>query len=230
MKNKKAMNLLIAIAFALCSRQTAMAEDGKGVAEEVTADTEITDRVKETPEEDTPAENTRSEVKEGQRKAAIKVVSIIGNELTYYELKDEAEEKKTEDKAEEISEKEPETDKVSKSDTDMEDGGANQTRGHSRGNFNPDEMVGGQIPENMDMSQMGKKEMSQDGVDRTGRMNMETQTVYLPVPVVVHTDAGEEMTFSILQEGDELEVLFEEAEGEEMIIEIWIKDTKGDDA
>lgn len=54
-------------------------------------------------------------------------------------------------------------------------------------------------------------------------MGAETKTVYLPVAVTVHTDTGEERTFSILEAGDELEVRLEEnAEGEEVITEIWM--------
>lgn len=56
----------------------------------------------------------------------------------------------------------------------------------------------------------------------------ETVTVYLPVAVVVHTDTGEEMTFSILESGDELEVLFEEYEDKEIITEIWMESAEGE--
>lgn len=52
--------------------------------------------------------------------------------------------------------------------------------------------------------------------------------MYLPVSVVVHTDTDEEMTFSILEAGDELEVLFEEVEGEEIITEIWMQSAEDD--
>ncbi len=50
-------------------------------------------------------------------------------------------------------------------------------------------------------------------------------TVYLQVGVVVHAD-GKEKTFSILEAGDELEVLFEtDEEGNEVITEMWLLDT-----
>lgn len=53
---------------------------------------------------------------------------------------------------------------------------------------------------------------------------MEIHTVYLPVGVKVHTDNGSVRTFTILEAGDELEVLFEEnEEGEEVIVEIWMQ-------
>lgn len=53
--------------------------------------------------------------------------------------------------------------------------------------------------------------------------DQEEQTVYLPVGVSVHTPSGKETTFMILEEGDELEALFQENEdGEEVITEIWM--------
>lgn len=53
--------------------------------------------------------------------------------------------------------------------------------------------------------------------------DQEEQTVYLPVGVSVHTPSGKETTFMILEEEDELEVLFQENEdGEEVITEIWM--------
>lgn len=50
----------------------------------------------------------------------------------------------------------------------------------------------------------------------------EAKTVYLPVAAPVHADTDETMTFSILEDGDELEVLLEEKDGEEIITEIWL--------
>ncbi|HIR12709.1 MAG TPA: hypothetical protein IAB31_02155 [Candidatus Choladousia intestinavium] len=65
-----------------------------------------------------------------------------------------------------------------------------------------------------------------------GRMeqqeNAQTVTVYLPVAVKVHTDE-EDRTFSILEAGNELEVLLQEDEdGEETIIEIWMTGAEGE--
>ena len=58
--------------------------------------------------------------------------------------------------------------------------------------------------------------------------NAQTVTVYLPVAVKVHTDE-EDRTFSILEAGDELEVLLQEDEdGEETIIEIWMTGAEGE--
>ena len=56
---------------------------------------------------------------------------------------------------------------------------------------------------------------------------VETTTVYLPVGIKVHTGNGKTSTFSILEAGDQLEVLFEENEnGEEVITEIWLVGTE----
>ncbi|MEI3139124.1 MAG: hypothetical protein V8T31_06055 [Lachnospiraceae bacterium] len=50
-----------------------------------------------------------------------------------------------------------------------------------------------------------------------------TKTVYLPVPVVVHTDTDEKRTFSILEAGDRLQVtIVTDEEGNETITEIWM--------
>ncbi|MCD8022592.1 MAG: MSCRAMM family adhesin SdrC, partial [Lachnospiraceae bacterium] len=55
----------------------------------------------------------------------------------------------------------------------------------------------------------------------------ESVTVYLPVGVIVYTTTGKEKTFTILQAGDELEVLFEtDTDGNEVITKMWLKDTQ----
>ena len=75
-------------------------------------------------------------------------------------------------------------------------------------------------------------EMQQDGGDmpsgdfqKGGRFEVQndTKTVYLPVPVVVHTDTDERRTFSILEAGDKLQVtIVTDEEGNETITEIWM--------
>ena len=59
------------------------------------------------------------------------------------------------------------------------------------------------------------------GVEKAER-SRQGVTAYLPVAVPVHTDTGKVMTFSILQAGDELEVTMEELDGEQIITEIWM--------
>ena len=53
--------------------------------------------------------------------------------------------------------------------------------------------------------------------------DVDTKTVYLPVPVVVHTDTDEKRTFSILEAGDKLQVtIVTDEDGNETITEIWM--------
>ena len=90
-----------------------------------------------------------------------------------------------------------------------------------------------------DMNSPGEGEMpdmnspGDDGISGTDRhadgelpgmgQSVNTKTVYLPVGIVVHTDIGKQTTFSILEAGDRLEVLFEtDEDGEEIITEIWM--------
>lgn len=138
-------------------------------------------------------ESAEVKLKDGQRMAAIQVVSIVGNELTYYEVEEET--------------------------------GGNAPQGQRPdGNFDP-----GQRPE--ETSGEGQADNT-SGKGRLGKGavpgNIETTTVYLPVAVIVHTDIGETKTFSILEAGDELEVLMQEdEEGGETIIEIWMNAEEG---
>ncbi|MCD8337264.1 MAG: hypothetical protein LUD18_08315 [Lachnospiraceae bacterium] len=65
-----------------------------------------------------------------------------------------------------------------------------------------------------------------DFSDLAGETEDNSVTVYLQVGVVVYTTTGKEKTFSILQAGDELEVLFEtDADGNEVITKMWIVST-----
>lgn len=175
-----------------------------------------------------------SELKEGQRKAAIQIISITGNEMTYFEIEE------TEDRPETSEEKETlDTEEQSEPDTEKngiltsetgrgtagESGmtsGESQRGGREKGEaFNSGQTSGKELSGDFDPGQMGNRGM-------TARVARETKAVYIPVAVVVHTDLDEEMTFSILQAGDELEVLFEEVDGEEVITEIWMKSAEGE--
>lgn len=56
-----------------------------------------------------------------------------------------------------------------------------------------------------------------------GAEKQNEKTVYLPVPVVVHTDTDEKRTFSILEAGDRLQVtIVTDEDGNETITEIWM--------
>lgn len=179
-------------------------------------------------EEKNETESGESEIVPGERTAMIMVVSITGNELTYYEVQEEAE-----------SEKEPETEtqKVTEAGTTeeseelTEDREQEETEAESE-SANEKDMIppGG-------MTQDGGNMTLQEGMSRDGRdmpsgdfqkggrseVQNDTKTVYLPVPVVVHTDTDERRTFSILEAGDKLQVtIVTDEEGNETITEIWM--------
>ena len=150
-------------------------------------------------------ETEEREIVPGERTATIMVVSIIGNELTYYEVQEDSESESANVK-------------------DMTPSGGTIQDG---GNMTP--------PEGMQQdgeNKMTPGEISQDGGDMSsgdfqmgGRSGLQsnTKTVYLPVPVVVHTDTDERRTFSILEAGDKLQVtIVTDEEGNETITEIWM--------
>ena len=79
---------------------------------------------------------------------------------------------------------------------------------------------GMELPEEMDVS----GDAAASGFfENAFKSSAETVTVYLPVGIKVHTGNGKTSTFSILEAGDQLEVLFEENKNsEEVITEIWL--------
>ena len=171
------------------------------------------------------AESSTEELKleEGQRMASIRVVSITGNELTYYEIAAENEpETETEGVPDEDTEGIPETETEGVPDADTEEvPDTGDVREKEAGRIQ--EAGTGSTPETEPASETSENA----GAGGRGRMGMEaeTETVYLPVAVTVHTDTDEERTFSILEAGDELEVLIAEDESRaDMIIEIWMTD------
>lgn len=145
-----------------------------------------------------------SEMSENQRKAKIQVVSITGNELTYIE--------KTESAID--TEKDTEKDTESELSTEL-----------SR---DADESQRAEMGEWKNMSRISETgEMPGEGKkpDMAAKMEKgifeQTVTVYLPVGVKVYTETGKQMSFSILEAGDQLEALFEmNASGSEVITEI----------
>ena len=211
-----------------------------------------------------------TEIHPGERTATIVVVSITGNELTYYEVEDETETEEASEETEqnetdletengseksEISEK---SDKGAKSEekntqtSDTEAGvaedkdtqkdesmtlpdGIQQGDGMPQGDNDiepPDGMSQGDgsmaPPDGVsqgDSDASGMPENMPSGdFQKGGRSEQQnTKTVYLPVPVVVHTDADEKRTFSILETGDRLQVtIVTDEEGNETITEIWM--------
>lgn len=160
---------------------------------------------------------TETELAAGQRKAKLQVVSITGNELTY------------------IEETEAEKDSETETENTGSFGGQMPQMDQQNGGRMPqmDQQNGSQMPQ---MDQADGKQMSAVSTDSSeedsssGRSMpdffasaAETVTVYLPVSVKVHIGSGKTADFSILEAGDQLEVLFEENEkGEAIITEIWL--------
>lgn len=166
-------------------------------------------------------ESDESEIVPGERTTTIMVVSITGNEMTYYEVQEEPEsENESETETQKVTEEESES---ANTKDKMSPGGMNQ----DGENMTPPE---GMTQDGGTMTLPG--EMQQDGGDmpsgdfqKGGRSEVQndTKTVYLPVPVVVHTDTDERRTFSILEAGDRLQVtIVTDEEGNETITEIWM--------
>mgnify|MGYP004591820273 FL=1 len=134
----------------------------------------------------------------------------------------------------EISEK---SDKGAKSEekNTQKDGGMTPPDGMPQGDNNmappdgmPQEDSGMTPPDGIsqgDSNASGMLENMPSGdFQKGGRSEQQnTKTVYLPVPVVVHTDTDEKRTFSILEAGDRLRVtIVTDEEGNETITEIWM--------
>lgn len=242
------------------------------------AETE-TDKVDSTAEKKKQESDTagETEIQPGERTATIMVVSITGNEMTYYEVEDEAETKvaseeteqsetdvDTESEESEIStdtdknteavEKDAQTDDVEPEDTEgmsvqkdssmTPPGGQQQGEGIPQGDSSmtppdgmpqkdetmtpPDGMSQGDgtmaPPDGMQQNGSDSEDMPSGDFSKDGRSEQQdTKTVYLPVPVVVHTDTDEKRTFSILEAGDRLQVtIVTDEEGNETITEIWM--------
>ena len=190
-----------------------------------------------------------TEIHPGERTATIVVVSITGNELTYYEVEDETETEEASEETEqnetdletengseksEISEKSDKGAKSEKKNT-QKDGGMTPPDGMPQGDNNmappdgmPQEDSGMTPPDGIsqgDSNASGMPENMPSGdFQKGGRSEQQnTKTVYLPVPVVVHTDTDEKRTFSILETGDRLQVtIVTDEEGNETITEIWM--------
>ena len=227
--------------------------------------------------ENTETSKAETEIQPGERTATIMVVSITGNELTYYEVEDETETKveseETEqsetdvdtereeseistdtDKKTEAVEKDAQTDDAEPEDTEgtsvqkdssmTPPGGKQQGEGIPQGDSSmtppdgmpqkdetmtpPDGMSQGDgtmtPPDGMQQNGSDSENMSSGDFSKDGRSEQQdTKTVYLPVPVVVHTDTDEKRTFSILEAGDRLQVtIVTDEEGNETITEIWM--------
>lgn len=173
--------------------------------------------------------DTETELKEGQRTAQIRVISITGNELTYMEIETPAEEEiMTETSGDAI----PEEEEVSRQpesagsldgmEADSERGRPETGQREDASMTDTDRNGRGQMPDVTRQEVFGGADAAQFG-NGAGADTEGVNTIYLPVRITVHTDTGKETTFSILEAGDLLEARFETDEnGEEVITEIWM--------
>ncbi len=93
--------------------------------------------------------------------------------------------------------------------------------------FEGGSMPQGEMPNPGSSEESGESESSERSDRKMGQgfFTQSYTTVYLQVGVPVHTDQEEDSTFTILQDGDQVEVLFvtDEESGEEVITEIWME-------
>ena len=183
--------------------------------------------------ENTETSKAETEIQPGERTATIMVVSITGNELTYYEVEDETE-MKVESEETEQSETDVDTEsEESEISTDTDKKTEAVEKDAQTDDAEPEDTEGTSVQKDSSMTPPGGKQQngsdSEDipsggGVSKDGRSEQQdTKTVYLPVPVVVHTDTDEKRTFSILEAGDRLQVtIVTDEEGNETITEIWM--------
>ena len=163
----------------------------------------------------------------GERTAVLTVVSITGNELTYYE--EEETEAKTETGTEAEAKTETEANTEAGGETEDAPPGARQSsdmpdvpqlpEGAAPDFSQNGNTPSGNAPSQPPISEGVPTDLIQNAAGTT------TKTVYLPVSVIVHTDDGDR-TFSILEAGDQLKatIITDEA-GNETITELWLLGT-----
>lgn len=257
-QRKKRMFLLLMLLLTIGSvaaAQTSSADENSAATLDVTARPEekqesiATDRPSGTetdavPEKNGPEAETESETpgktEAGERTAVLSIVSITGNELTYYEEEAEPEEKaETETK----TETEAKTEIEAKTETEAKTEIKTKTEGETEA-APPGARQSSAMPDVPQLPEGAAPDFSQKGDTPSGNApsqppisegaptdliqnatGITTKTVCLPVPVVVHTDDGDR-TFSILEAGDQLQatIITDEA-GNETITELWLLGT-----
>lgn len=253
-QRKKRMFLLLMLLLTIGSvaaAQTSSADENSAATSDVTARPEekqesiATDRPSGTetdavsekngPEAETESE-TPGKTEAGERTAVLSIVSITGNDLTYYEEEAEPEEKaETETKTETEAKTETETEAKTEIKT--------KTKGETEA-APPGARQSSDMPDVPQLPEGAAPDFSQNGDTPSGNApaqppisegtpmdliqntaGITTKTVYLPVPVIVHTGDGDR-TFSILEAGDQLQatIITDEA-GNETITELWLLGT-----
>lgn len=197
------------------------------------------------------------EVQQWPRKISVTVVSIVGNEMTYYESTADSEKATTESgekglkkektqgsgseisdskegiKSEESDSKGEKSEEDSFGENDSDETDAKKSRSKKSGSAENTAGENGSAGKGSKERTSGsdgnasKKEGRSKG-EAKGTKNRNTRTCYIPVGVPVHTDTNEVMTFSYLKAGDELEILLDKQGEEEVIVEVWMKTTEQD--
>ena len=186
-------------------------------------------------------------LEEGQSWVCGQIVSINGNEITYYVM-EEAQEESTDAKEEREAGEKPEGFEPGEKPEGMPEGfePGEKPEGMPEG-FEPGEMPegmpegfeSGEMPEGFEPGQMpegfepgempeGFQEGERPQMPRRGENSFEGEkeaiTVEIPVGTQVTTRLGTVTTFSRLAAGDNIKMLVQEEEGEQVILEIWIVD------
>ena len=191
-------------------------------------------------------DSTEIQVAENQRLAYGVINTIIGNEMTYYEIDEDTytsltgtDEEKEADSASTDKNNQVESTEVGNSDMggpgngEMPDMSSGEAPDMSSGEA-PDmssgeapDMSSGEAPDMSSTEMPSDTESTEEGVSgKQGGMGSITGTsveVTIPVGINVHTTADNITTFSRLQSGDMIQILYEtNAEGNEVIVEIWM--------
>lgn len=148
-------------------------------------------------ETESTANSEEIKVEKNQSVVYGQIVSIDGNEMTYYVMEEsEGEQEETQEQKEDTAKKER---------PQMPEGG-----------------FSGEMPEGFPG---GERPQMPWGNGEAGNSDeKETITVQIPVGTKVTTRLGTETTFSRLAAGDNIKMLVQEEDGEQVILEIWIVD------
>lgn len=110
------------------------------------------------------------------------------------------------------------------SQTQQSDGDSAQTQQSGGDNAQMPQMDSSEMPTGGPSFDMDSTETPQEGGGMdTSKMSGTTATVQIPVGVTVHTTSDTNTTFSRIQSGDVLKILYEtDEDGNEVIVEIWM--------
>ena len=186
------------------------------------------------------AETEEITVEENQELKYAMVTQIDGNEITYTEI-DEAMVQQVEASDTDTKQEEKQQSSEGEDGQQMEKPSGERPQMPEGEDGEMPQMPEGedgempQMPEGEDgeIPQMLEGEDGEDGqqmeeasgekADKRGGFSGETVTVQIPVGVTVHTSMGTDTTFSRIEAGDMLKILFEEDEdGNMTIVEIWM--------